>query len=198
MLTPFVIEKSKIGERAYDIYSRLLEDRIIFLGSEIDDEVANSVVAQLLLLNNQSKDKDIELYINSPGGSITAGLAIIDTINYITADVSTTCIGCAASMGADLLACGAKGKRYSLPNSRIMIHEAGSTGTGGTRTSQKIQFQELDSLNSIMAEILAGRTGQSIEKILQMGSQDTWMSPQEALKFGIVDKIITSEGELDK
>jgi ATP-dependent Clp protease protease subunit len=196
MLIPCVIEKTKSGERSYDIYSRLLEDRIIFIGSEITDDLANSVVAQLLLLNQQDKEKDIALYINSPGGSITAGLAIIDTMKFVSADVCTICIGQAASMGADILACGAKGKRCSLPHSRVMTHEAGSGGVGGSRTEQEIHFKELDRLNNIMAEILSENSGKPKEELLKMWENDTWMGPQEALDLGIIDRIITSEGEI--
>lgn len=197
MLIPYVIEKSKDGERSYDIYSRLLEDRIIFLGTEINDSVANSVVAQLLLLNQQNPEKDIELYINSPGGVITAGLAIIDTMNFISADVRTICIGQAASMGAALLCCGAPGKRFSLPNTRIMIHEAGGGSPDGTRSEQEIHFKELDYLNSLMAGLIAKSSHKTTEEILNtLNKGDLWLSPAEALEFGLVDNIINSEKEL--
>jgi len=196
MLIPNVIEKTKEGERAYDVYSRLLEDRIIFIGSEITDDVANSVVAQLLLLNQQNPEQDIELYINSPGGSVTAGLAIINTMNFISADVRTIGMGQAASMGAVLLCSGADGKRFSLPNTRIMIHEVSGGPTEGTRTEQEINFNEVDRLNSVLAKILAKKTGVDLGKVLEMLQRDLWMCPEEAKNLNLIDRIIESEKEL--
>ena len=195
-LTPYVIETTKDGERSYDIYSRLLKDRIIFIGTEITDSLANSVIAQLLLLNNQNPDLDIEMYINSPGGSITAGLAILDTMSFIKADIRTICVGQACSMGAELLAAGTKGKRLSLPNSRIMIHGAGGSGTSGTVTQQRIQVDELQRLNEICADIMARNTGQSVEDIIEQGKHDTWMSAEQAKEYGLIDRIISREEDM--
>lgn len=195
-LTPYVIETTKDGERSYDIYSRLLKDRIIFIGTEITDALANSVIAQLLLLNNQNSDMDVEMYINSPGGSITAGLAILDTMSFIKADIRTICVGQACSMGSELLAAGTKGKRFSLPHSRIMVHGAGGSGPSGTVTQQKIQVEELEKLNNICAEILSRNTGQPIEEILEKGKHDIWMSAAEAKDYGLIDHIITKEEDM--
>jgi ATP-dependent Clp protease protease subunit len=195
-MIPYVIEKSKDGERAYDIYSRLLEDRIIFLGSSITDDISNSIVAQLLLLNQQDSEKDIELYINSPGGVITSGLAIIDTIKFISADVRTICVGSAASMAAILLACGAKGKRFSLPNSRIMIHEPRMDSCSGTYTEQKIEVEELERLRDINARLLSDSSGLELADVLELCKNDLWMDPEKAKSYGIIDGIIYNETEL--
>ena len=188
-LIPTVIEKTTYGERAYDIYSRLLKDRIIFLGTAVDDAVANTIIAQLLFLENQSKDKEIKLYINSPGGSVTAGLAIYDTMQYIKPDVSTICIGMAASMGAILLAAGAKGKRFILPNAEVMIHQV-MGGAEGQATDVKIRAEHILKIKDRLNKLLATHTGQSIDKIEKDTDRDNFMSPEEALKYGLVDKII--------
>ncbi|HOK40875.1 MAG TPA: ATP-dependent Clp endopeptidase proteolytic subunit ClpP [bacterium] len=188
---PYVIEQSPHGERAYDIYSRMLKDRIIFLGTEINDGVANSIVAQLLFLEAEDPDKDIYLYINSPGGVVSAGLAIYDTIQYIKPDVSTICIGQAASMGAVLLAAGAKGKRFCLPNARVMLHQPAG-GVQGPATDIDIQAKEILRIKERLNEILAYHTNQSKEKIAQDTDRDFWMSPQDALEYGLIDKIIKS------
>jgi ATP-dependent Clp protease protease subunit len=196
-LVPYVIENTKDGERVYDVYSRLLKDRIIFLGTEITDEVANSTIAQLLLLNNQNKT-DIEVYINSPGGSVTAGLAILDTMNFIKADIRTICIGQACSMGSKLLAAGTKGKRFSLPNSRVMIHGVQGHTSGGSLIDQQIWVEEMNSLNNKCMEILAINTGQPLDSLVEQCKRDTWMSAEEAKDFGIIDQIIVNQEGLDK
>jgi ATP-dependent Clp protease protease subunit len=188
MLVPMVIETSSRGERAYDIYSRLLRDRIIFLGDAIEDHMANLIIAQLLFLEAEDPDRDISLYINSPGGVVTAGLAIYDTMQYLRAPVSTICIGMAASMAAVLLAAGAKGKRYALPNSRIMIHQ-GSGGFRGNTPDIFIQVKELESLININHSILAKHTGQSVEKVVKDTERDNFMSPEEAKAYGIIDEV---------
>ena len=188
-LVPIVIEQTPRGERAYDIYSRLLQDRIVLLGYPIDDHVANLVVAQLLFLESQDPDKDIYLYINSPGGSVTAGLAIYDTMQYIKPDVVTICIGQAASMGAILLAAGAPGKRYSLPHARIMIHQP-LGGIQGQATDIIIHAEEIKRIKEMLIDILAKHTGQPREKIAQDIERDYFMSPQEAQQYGIIDKVI--------
>jgi len=188
-LVPIVIEQTPRGERAYDIYSRLLQDRIVLLGYPIDDHVANLIVAQLLFLESQDPDKDIYLYINSPGGSVTAGLAIYDTMQYIKPDVVTICIGQAASMGAILLAAGAPGKRYSLPHSRIMIHQP-LGGIQGQATDIIIHAEEIKRIKEMLIDILAKHTGQPREKIAQDIERDYFMSPQEAQQYGIIDKVI--------
>lgn len=188
-LIPTVIEKTTYGERAYDIYSRLLKDRIIFLGTAVDDAVANTIIAQLLFLANQSQDKEIKLYINSPGGSVTAGLAIYDTMQYIKPDVSTICIGMAASMGAVLLAAGAKGKRFILPNAEVMIHQV-MGGAEGQATDVKIRAEHILKIKDRLNKLLAGHTGQPMDKIEKDTDRDYFMSPEEALKYGLVDKII--------
>jgi len=188
MLVPMVIETSSRGERAYDIYSRLLRDRIIFLGDAIEDHMANLIIAQLLFLEAEDPDRDISLYINSPGGVVTAGLAIYDTMQYLRAPVSTICIGMAASMAAVLLAAGAKGKRYALPNSRIMIHQ-GSGGFRGNTPDIFIQVKELENLININHGILAKATGQTIEKVVKDTERDNFMSPEEAKAYGIIDEI---------
>ena len=189
---PTVIESSSRGERAFDIFSRLLRERIIFLGSEIDDDVANSVVAQLLLLDSENPEKDIMLYINSPGGVITAGLAIYDTMQLIKADVSTICLGDAASMGAFLLSGGTKGKRLALPNSRIMIHQP-LGGAKGQATDIEIEAKEILRMKTMLNELMAQHTGQKDEKIKKDTERDNFMSAQEALEYGLIDRIITRD-----
>lgn len=188
-LIPYVIEQSPRGERSYDIYSRLLNERIIFLGEQIDDHVANSVVAQLLHLESADPEKDISIYINSPGGSVTAGLAILDTMEYIRCDVSTICIGMAASMAAVLLACGASGKRYALPNSRIMIHQP-SGGAQGQQTEIEIMAKEILYIRERLNKILADKTGQKIETIQADTERDNFMSAEDARTYGIVDEVV--------
>ena len=187
---PIVVEQSSRGERSYDIYSRLLKDRIIFLGTAVDDTVANLVVAQLLFLYAEDPEKDIMLYINSPGGSITAGMAIYDTMQYIRTDVSTICVGLAASMGAILLAAGAKGKRYALPNSEIMIHQP-SAGTSGQVTDIEIHARRLIQIKERMNQILAEKTGQTLEKIKLDVERDFFFDPNEAKEYGLIDDILT-------
>ncbi len=188
-LIPTVIEKTPGGERAYDIYSRLLKDRIIFLGDGIDDHIANIVIAQLLFLESQDKDRDIKIYINSPGGSVTAGLAILDTMNYIKPDVSTICVGMAASMGAVLLAGGAKGKRFALQNSEIMIHQV-LGGAEGQASDIKIRAERILKMKDDLNRILAAATGQPFAKIDKDTDRDNFMSAEEAKKYGLIDKII--------
>lgn len=188
-LIPTVIEKSRLGERAYDIYSRLLKERIIFLGSPIDDGVANTVIAQLLFLDSEANDKDIKLYINSPGGLVTAGLAIYDTMQYVKADVSTICVGIAASMAATLLAAGAAGKRLALPNSEVMLHQV-MGGAEGQAADIKIRAEHILKLHARLNEILAKHTGQGVAKIEKDTDRDFYMSAREALEYGLVDKII--------
>ena len=187
-LIPMVIEQTSHGERSYDIYSRLLKDRIIFIGGPIDDDIANSVVAQLLFLEGDDPDKDINLYINSPGGSVSAGLAIYDTMQYIKCEVSTICIGLAASMGAFLLAAGAKGKRKALPNAEIMIHQV-SGGAQGQATDINIQAEQILKLKKRLNEILAARTGQSVERVTQDTERDNYMSAEEARAYGLIDEV---------
>lgn len=188
-LIPTVIEKTNYGERAYDIYSRLLKDRIIFLGTPIDDGVANSVIAQLLFLENHSPDKDIKLYINSPGGSVTSGMAIYDTMQYIKSDVSTICVGMAASMAAVLLAAGAKGKRLALPNSEIMIHQV-MGGMEGQASDIKIRAERILRLKDRLNQILVKHTGKPIQDIEKDTDRDYFMTADEAQLYGIVDKVI--------
>lgn len=187
-LIPYVIEQTGRGERGYDIYSRLLKDRIVFIGEPIDDNLANVVVAQLLFLESEDPDKDISLYINSPGGVVTAGLAIYDTIQYIKPAVSTICIGQAASMGAVLLAAGAKGKRYALPNARIMIHQP-SGGAQGQATDIEIQTKEMIRIKTMLNEIMEKHTGQPIKKIIKDMDRDFFMSPEESKAYGIIDEV---------
>ena len=187
-LIPMVIEQTSHGERSYDIYSRLLKDRIIFIGGPIDDDVANSVVAQLLFLEGDDPDKDINLYINSPGGSVSAGLAIYDTMQYIKCEVSTICIGLAASMGAFLLAAGAKGKRKALPNAEIMIHQV-SGGAHGQATDINIQAEQNLKLKKRLNEILSERTGQSVARVTQDTERDNYMSAEEARAYGLIDEV---------
>ena len=189
MLIPMVVDQTSRGERSYDIYSRLLEDRIIFISGEITDETANTVVAQLIYLEGKDSKKDINLYINSPGGSVTAGMAIYDTMNFIKCDVSTICIGMAASMASFLLSSGAKGKRLILPNSEVMIHQP-LGGAQGQATDIKIQAERIIKLRSKLNEILASNTGNDLVKIEKDTERDHYMSAQEALDYGIVDKII--------
>jgi len=188
-LIPMVIEQSQRGERSFDIYSRLLRDRIIFLGHTIDDDVANLVIAQLLFLEAEDPEKDIPLYINSPGGSVTSGLAIYDTMQYVRPDVSTICLGQAASMAAWLLAAGARGKRLALPNSRIMIHQP-MGGVHGQATDIDIHAREILKLRERMNEILAGHTGKAVEEIARDTERDYHMSGEEALEYGLVDKVV--------
>jgi len=190
-LVPYVVEDSGRGERAMDIYSRLLKDRIVLIGQEITEHLANVVIAQLLFLMSDDPKKDIQIFINSPGGYITAGLAIYDTIRFLGCDVSTYCIGQAASMGALLLAAGTKGKRNALPHSRIMIHQPHG-GFTGTAADIKVQAAEILRLKQYMAEILSECTGQPIEKILVDADRDFYMSPEEAVKYGLIDKIVSS------
>ncbi len=192
ILIPTVIEKTAGGERAYDIYSRLLKDRIIFLGTGVDDYVANLIIAQLLFLESQDKTKEIKLYINSPGGSVTAGLAIYDTMQYIQPDVSTICVGMAASMGAVLLAAGAPGKRYALPNSEIMIHQV-MGGAEGQATDIKIRAERILKIKDSLNHILANHTGQKVTTIDHDTDRDNFMSAEEAVKYGLIDKIITKK-----
>ncbi len=187
---PVVIEQSSKGERSFDIFSRLLRERIIFLGTPIDDMVANLIVAQLLLLDSEKPEKDIMLYINSPGGSVTAGLAIYDTMQHIRADVSTICLGQAASMGAFLLSSGAKGKRLALPHSRVLIHQP-LGGAQGQATDIEIQAAEIIRIKKSLNEILAKNTGQSIKKIEKDTDRDYIMTPEEALEYGMIDKVVT-------
>ena len=191
-LIPSVIEQTNRGERAYDIYSRLLEDRIIFLTGEINDAVANTVVAQLVYLENKDPGKEISLYIHSPGGSVTAGMAIYDTMNFISCDVCTICIGMAASMGAFLLSSGTKGKRYSLPNSEIMIHQP-LGGAQGQASDIKIQAEHILKIRSKMNKILSENTGKSIEQIERDTDRDNYLSAEEAKEYGLIDRIITKK-----
>jgi ATP-dependent Clp protease protease subunit len=186
---PYVIEKTGRGERQYDIYSRLLEDRIIFMGTEVNDMVANSVIAQLLFLDKSGHSQDIKMYINSPGGSVTAGLAIYDTMQLVEPEISTYCLGQCASMGALLLAAGAKGKRFALPNSRVMIHQP-SGGAGGTAMDMEIQITETLKMKRQLEGIIGHHTGKSAEEVSKATERDNFMSPQEALDFGIVDHIV--------
>ena len=188
-----VVERSNRGERAYDIWSRLLKDRIIFLGGPIDDTVANLIIAQLLFLESEDPDKDVQMYINSPGGSVTAGLAIYDTMQYIKPDVATICLGSAASMGALLLSSGAKGKRYALPYSRIMVHQPWG-GAQGQATDVEIHAREILRLRELLNEILAGNTGQSLAKIQQDTERDYFMSSAQAKEYGIIDHLMTRRG----
>ena len=190
---PIVVEQSNRGERAYDIWSRLLKDRIIFLGGPIDDTVANLIIAQLLFLESDDPDKDVQMYINSPGGSVTAGLAIYDTMQYIKPDVATICLGSAASMGALLLSSGAKGKRYALPYSRIMVHQPWG-GAQGQATDVEIHARQILRLRELLNETLAGNTGQSLAKIQQDTERDYFMSSAQAKEYGIIDHLMTRRG----
>ncbi len=188
VLIPYVVERTSSGERSYDLYSRLLEDRIIFLSGEIDDAVANTVVAQLIYLEAKDPSKDIALYINSPGGSVSAGMAIYDTMNFIRCDVSTTCVGLAASMGAFLLSSGAKGKRYAMPNSEIMIHQP-LGGAQGQASDIKIQAEHILEIKEKMNHILAENTGRSLAEIERDTDRDNYMSAEQAQKYGLIDKV---------
>ncbi len=192
-MVPIVIEQSGRGERAYDIYSRLLRERVIFLVGPVNDQTANLVVAQLLFLESENPDKDISLYINSPGGSVSAGLSIYDTMNFIKPDVSTLCMGMAASMGSFLLMAGAKGKRNALPNSRIMMHQP-SGGAQGQASDIEIQAREILKTREQLNRIYAERTGQPLERIAADMERDRWMSPTEALDYGLIDKVIERRG----
>eukprot|EP01030_Chromulinospumella_sphaerica_P016133 gene16133-15944_t len=190
-LVPMVVEQSGRGERSYDIYSRLLKERVIFMVGPVHDQMANLIVAQMLFLESENPDKDISLYINSPGGSVSAGLAIFDTMQFIKPDVSTLCTGMAASMGAFLLAAGAKGKRFSLPNSRIMIHQP-SGGSQGMASDIEIQAKEILYLRHRLNTIMAERTGQTVEQIAKDTDRDRFMSAEEAVEYGLIDKMLTN------
>ena len=187
---PIVIEQTPRGERSYDIYSRLLKDNIIFLGTAIDDNVANAIVAQMLFLESEDPDKDIQIYINSPGGSVTAGLAIYDTMQFVKNDIVTYCIGQCASMGAHLLAAGTKGKRFALPNARIMIHQP-SGGAQGQATEIEITFKEIQRLKENLAATFAKHTGQTLKKVMKDMDRDYFMGAEEALEYGIIDKVLS-------
>ncbi len=191
-IIPYVIERTGRGERTYDIYSRLLEDRIVFIGTAIDDHVANSVMAQLLFLDKTGRSQDIKMYINSPGGSVTAGLAIYDTMQLIEPEIQTYCLGQAASMGAVLLAGGAKGKRFALPHSRIMIHQPWG-GAQGTAMDMEIQVKEILKMKAALEELLAGHTGRSAKELSKACERDNFMSPKEAQDFGLIDQIVAKE-----
>jgi len=193
-MVPMVIEQSGRGERAYDIYSRLLRDRVVFLVGPVNEQTANLVVAQLLFLESENPDKDISLYINSPGGSVYAGMAIHDTMQFVKPDISTICVGMAASMGAFLLAAGAKGKRYALPNSRIMIHQP-SSGAQGQASDIEIAAREILDIRKRLNAILAERTGQPIERIEKDTDRDNFMSAEDAVSYGIIDKIFVKRGD---
>ena len=188
-LVPYVIEQNSRGERSYDIYSRLLKDRIIFLGEEINDAVASTVVAQLLFLESEDPGKDIHMYINSPGGSVTAGMAIYDTMNYVKCDVSTTCIGMAASMGAFLLSSGAKGKRYALPNAEVMIHQP-LGGPQGQATEIQIAAEHILKTKKKLNQILADNAGKPVEEVEKDTDRDNWLSADEAKEYGLIDEVI--------
>jgi len=188
-LVPYVVEQTSRGERSYDIFSRLLNDRIIFLSEEVNDTTASLIVAQLLYLEAQDPDKDIQFYINSPGGSVTAGMAIYDTMQYIKCDVATICVGMAASMGAFLLSAGTKGKRMALPNAEIMIHQP-SAGTQGQITDMAIHLRRLETIKKRLNQILADNTGKSIEVITDACERDNFMTSQEALEFGLIDRVL--------
>ncbi|TDR79767.1 ATP-dependent Clp endopeptidase proteolytic subunit ClpP [Paludibacterium purpuratum] len=194
-LVPMVVEQSGRGERAYDIYSRLLKERIVFLVGPVTDESANLVVAQLLFLESENPDKDISLYINSPGGSITAGMSIYDTMNFIKPDVSTLCVGQAASMGAFLLAAGAEGKRFALPNSRVMIHQPLIGGLSGQATDIEIHARELLKVKARMNELMAKHAGQTVEKVQHDTERDNFMSADEAQAYGLIDKVLSTRRE---
>jgi len=194
-LIPMVVEQTNRGERSYDIYSRLLKDRIIFLGTQVEDQIANLIVAQLLFLESEDPEKDIYLYINSPGGVITSGMAIYDTMQYIKCDVQTICIGQAASMGAVLLTAGAKGKRFALPNSRIMIHQP-LGGYQGQATEIEIHAKEILKIKKKLNEILSFHTGQSVKKIVSDTERDNFMSAQEAAKYGLIDQVVEQRNSI--
>lgn len=194
---PYVIERTSRGERSYDIFSRLLMDRIVFLGSPVDDNVANIILAQLLFLDAEDPERDIYLYINSPGGSVYAGMAIYDTIQHLRAPVATFCVGMVASMGAVLVAAGAEGKRAALPNSRIMIHQP-SSGVQGTAADIEIQAQEILRTRQKLNEVLAHHTGQTVEKISDDVDRDRWMSPEEAVEYGLIDRVLVGRGDQEE
>ena len=196
-LIPIVIEQTSRGERSYDIYSRLLKDRIIFLGTGVDDNVANAIIAQMLFLESDEPDQDIYLYVNSPGGQVSSGMAIYDTMQYIKPDVQTICIGQAASMGALLLAAGANGKRFSLPHARIMIHQP-SGGFQGQHTDIEIQAKEISRIREILDGILATHSAQDPKKVRKDTERDHYMTGEEALKYGLIDKLITKREEAEK
>ena len=197
-LVPYVIEQtSRGGERSYDIYSRLLKERIIFLADEVNDQTASLVVAQLLFLESEDPNKDIQLYINSPGGSVTAGMAIYDTMNYVKCDVSTICIGLAASMGAFLLSSGAKGKRFALPNAEVMIHQP-SGGAKGQATEIQIVAENILKTKKKLNEILAANTGQTVEKVTEDTERDNFMSAEEAKEYGLIDEIVVNRSETEE
>ncbi len=196
-LIPIVIEQTSRGERSYDIYSRLLKDRIIFLGTGVDDNVANAIIAQMLFLESDEPDQDIYLYVNSPGGQVSSGMAIYDTMQYIKPDVQTICIGQAASMGALLLAAGANGKRFSLPHARIMIHQP-SGGFQGQHTDIEIQAKEITRIREILDGIIATHSGQDPKKVRKDTERDHYMTGEEALKYGLIDKLITKRQEAEK
>jgi ATP-dependent Clp protease protease subunit len=196
-LIPIVIEQTSRGERSYDIYSRLLKDRIIFLGTGVDDNVANAIIAQMLFLESDEPDQDIYLYVNTPGGQVSSGMAIYDTMQYIKPDVQTICIGQAASMGALLLAAGANGKRFSLPHARIMIHQP-SGGFQGQHTDIEIQAKEISRIRDILDGILATHSGQDPKKVRKDTERDHYMTGEEALKYGLIDKLITKREEAEK
>ena len=191
-LIPMVVEQTGRGERAYDIYSRLLKDNVIFLGQPIDDTVSNLIIAQLLFLEAENPEKDISLYINSPGGSITAGLAILDTMNLVEPDIVTYCVGQAASMGAVLLACGTKGKRYSLPHSRILIHQPSMSGLGGQAADIDIYAREILRMREALNQILANATGQPVDRVARDVDRDYILEPDQALEYGMIDRIISN------
>jgi ATP-dependent Clp protease, protease subunit len=193
-IIPYVVEKSGREERVYDIYSRLLKDRIIFLGQQVDDQISNALVAQMLFLQSDNPKADIHMYINSPGGSITAGMAIYDTMQFVSCDVATYCIGQAASMGAVLLTAGTKGKRYALPNARIMIHQP-LAGMQGSATEIEIHVGELRRIKQRMNEIMIEHTGHTLEKIEQDTDRDRFMSAEEACQYGLIDKVLKNVGE---
>jgi len=196
-LIPIVIEQTSRGERSYDIYSRLLKDRIIFLGTGVDDNVANAIIAQMLFLESDEPDQDIYLYVNTPGGQVSSGMAIYDTMQYIKPDVQTICIGQAASMGALLLAAGANGKRFSLPHARIMIHQP-SGGFQGQHTDIEIQAKEITRIREILDGIIATHSGQEPKKVRKDTERDHYMTGEEALKYGLIDKLITKREEAEK
>jgi ATP-dependent Clp protease protease subunit len=187
---PIVIEQTPRGERSYDIYSRLLKDNIIFLGTAINDDVANAIVAQMLFLESEDPDKDIQIYVNSPGGSVTAGLAIYDTMQFVKNDIVTYCVGQASSMGALLLCAGTKGKRFALPNSRIMIHQP-SGGAQGQATEIEITYKEIQRLKDMLTEIMVKHTGQPLKKLAKDMDRDYFMSSDEALQYGLIDRVLT-------
>jgi ATP-dependent Clp protease protease subunit len=194
MLIPTVIEKSQYGERAYDIYSRLLKDRIIFLGGPINDQVANAVIAQLLFLQHEDSKKEISLYINSPGGSVTAGMAIYDTMQFVKPDISTMCVGMAASMGAVLLGAGKKGRRFALPNSEILLHQV-MGGVEGQASEVEITARQILKIKDRLNHVLAKHTGQSVAKIEKDTDRDFYLNPEEALKYGLIDQIMRKSGQ---